>query len=288
MHLCFLWVIVLAFINFASTLVYKKVIIIGDSVDRIMVEEWCLHYNGNLFKDIGSAVTNHSSSSTLQLAVDRYRRRLVSWEIRVCELWQRNVYVTMISNKFGVKPNPPWHMPIRTMSGLEKELTNGSFSLEELFSLALSPGIRILEVAMGGPPDGVLVNSAFWDLSHPDPLGMRTARRKAEWITSWTANVTTLLRIIKDQYPVTKWFGWHTANAFHPYGAKWNTEFALQLLHEMNSASRFIAADCNYDWIDFASYKIVLQDVLHPSPPSLIKLCDTTLDRIESMGKRLI
>lgn len=259
---------------------YIKLLVIGDSADRIMVEEWCSHHKGNLFKEIDAVVTNDTSIDILKPILDPYRSRFRSWEMRVCELWQRKVYVSMISNKFGVRSHPPWHMPIRTMSGMEKELIDSNFSLIELFNFALAPGLKILETAMGGAPHGVLVNSAFWDLSHPDPMHTRTPQNKAEWIQSWSTNVTSFLGIIKQQFPSTKWFGWHTANRFHPFGSTWTSDFALKLLYEMNAASKFIATETGYEWIDFASYKIVLKDALHPSPPSLIKLCDDTLSRV--------
>jgi len=124
--------------------------------------------------------------------------------------------IAMVHNKFGVKPCSPWHCPIATMSGLERELVGNATldqarNLSNIFRIGLYPCIpaigmqnmyayevtlrdhlkkyRITAVVMssivhrqplllqplysrvslvqaiGGLPHGILLNSAFWDLS---------------------------------------------------------------------------------------------------------------------------
>lgn len=264
---------------------YLRLIVIGDSVDRYMVQDWCSFVEGHIHTEISRARTNHTGDSNVIDLFYPYRSRHRSWEIRICENYKGKVYVSMIANKFGVKNYPPWHMPLRTMSGLESILSTQTFTLSELFNIGMAPAAVPINRATGGEPHGVLLNSAFWDLSHPDKDNIRTEANKENWLNSWERNVTDLMQIIKRTFPNTTYFAWHTGNNFAtvPEGAHWNTRFALDLLHKMNAASEDIAKRNGYDWIDFARhYKVVRRDVLHPTAPSLIKLCNDVIYRLNN------
>lgn len=128
-----------------------RLLFIGDSIDRLMVEDWCSLVNGTIFKEntISPLTTppprppSHRSSQLSQLSQPQplqsqplqpqlqlqhnvhsvfkvYGRKRKSWEIRLCQSLQHNVRITFLANKFGVKPHPPWHSPIATMSGMEE------------------------------------------------------------------------------------------------------------------------------------------------------------------------
>ncbi len=261
---------------------YLRLLVIGDSVDRYMVDNWCKAVDGNLHTEISWSTTNHSNSATIHEIFHPYKSRHRSWEIRVCEDWRRKVYVSTIANKFGVKPFPPWHMPIRTMSGLETILTSQNLSLSELFALALAPALIPVNLSTGGEPHGVMLNTAFWDLSHPDPHQVRTRQNKENWLQSWSRNLTEFMHIVKTALPRTTYFGHHTGNDFPTVNYHWNTPFALELLHAMNNRSARVAAESGFDWVDFARYPIKMRDHLHPTAPSLIQLCNDVLLRTRS------
>eukprot|EP01036_Dinobryon_divergens_P030715 gene30715-40000_t len=180
------------------------------------------------------------------------------------------------------------------MSGLEHELV-GNSSLDQgrnmsyLFQIGLYPCIPAIVQAIGGLPHGILINSAFWDLSHPDPSKVRLHRPDV-WLRNWATNVSVLMKIIQDAFPSTKWFGWHTANRFQTLeeGRHWNTRSALRLLDKMNTVSEQLAFANGFQWIPFHRFQpLHLKDMLHPTSPSLVWLADTALAMVRNSSSAI-
>ena len=190
--------------------------------------------------------------------------------------------MTMISNKFGVKPEPPWHMPYQTKFGLEHVNFSGK-TIDQVFELGVAPGLEILDLVSGGRPHGVLLNSVFWDLSHPDPENLRREHREA-WLQSWGRNVTSLMRAVKARYGhYNVYFGWRlgthmrTAN----FGSLWNTPYAYALMLSMNDLSRNISRAQGFDVIDSYSESMHLRDSLHPATEPAIAIAEILVSRIQ-------
>ena len=195
--------------------------------------------------------------------------RRKSWEVRTCECSSRRVALSFLFNKFGVKPERPWHTPISTMAGAEGVIRPG-LNLSELWNAAQRPAMVPLQRAMGGRPHGVVMTSVFWDLSYPDISGIRTNHSDL-WLEEWKTNATELMRIVKSEFSVDvtstslsssskqpfkmPWFGWRLANEFIPVKMNlvvgfWNSDHALSLLHKMNNIMVNHAPTQGYQIVD--------------------------------------
>lgn len=146
-----------------------RLFLIGDSVDRYAVSDWCHHYDGILVTDKTMNDPEYESSSAimaLKYEMSRYRDRQKSWEFRLCLCSQRNVNISFVFNRIGVHKSGPYFMPITTTYGIKKQLQKSKSLLHSL-KLSIGPAIRILsksEIIGGNSLDGVIVNSGFWDL----------------------------------------------------------------------------------------------------------------------------
>lgn len=274
---------------------YTRLLLIGDSVDRYLVIDWCSAGAAagqcKLFTEASREATNASSPATVWDLMKVHGRRRKAYEIRVCECWQKRVMVTYVANKFGVKANGPWHSPIATMAGAETELAASSNkTLLETFSIGLFPVFAALEKAAGGPPHGIMFSSVFWDLSHPDPEGIREKQPNL-WLKGWETNVSLAMQLIQTYYPsdfnmtnygrlhsCKRHYMWRTANHFrivpptsHPF---WATSHADLLRKEMNNRSAALCEERGFAWIDFTKQRIRLRDSLHPDSSSLLPLAE--------------
>lgn len=257
-----------------------RILLMGDSVDRYSVEDWCRKYSGNIITDRSDDGTIFNKSLTLDSLLKFYPRRSRSWELRICDaVSSRNVILAFIFNKIGVKAQPPWHCPIMTTSGLES-ISFSNVSLLEALTLAVSPGLGILNTMLAENPNGILINSVFWDLSHPDPGNFRN--NESTWIRSWSNNITSLMNFMTAEYKDAVWFGWRAGNKFKTVGESehWNTRHALQLLNAMNSLSKDVAARNGYDWLEFPS-DVRLHDNIHPAPPATVRLIESVVERTQ-------
>ena len=54
---------------------YLRILVIGDSLDRCMVQDWCLHYLGTLLTDQSVATTNFSSPHSIKYMFKSFGRR---------------------------------------------------------------------------------------------------------------------------------------------------------------------------------------------------------------------
>jgi hypothetical protein len=231
---------------------YASLLILGDSVDRYMVKDWC-QKSGNILTERSHERSNASISPlTVHELLKPYGMRRKSWDIWICESCTEKKIVATIANKFGVKAYPPWHMPIATMSGLDHEVLLNNTNYSNLFNIGLKPAFKpLIAATTGKDPTGIMLNSAFWDLSHPDLESFRESNKNG-WVDSWAANTSALMKLMKRSFTNTKWFAWHTANKFYPGRGHWNTPLALNLLLTMNERSKEVAGENGYEWIDFA------------------------------------
>jgi hypothetical protein len=52
-----------------------RILVIGDSIDRCMVQDWCLHNLGNLLNDQSVATTNFSAPHSIKYLFKHFGRR---------------------------------------------------------------------------------------------------------------------------------------------------------------------------------------------------------------------
>lgn len=119
---------------------------------------------------------------------------------------------------------------------------------------------------------------------HPDPQRIRDKHPEI-WLNSWAKNVSIFMQIVRNTFPETKWFAWHTGNWFHTVqeGHHWNTAHALQLLHKMNNLSQHLAMQNGFEWLAFHRYQpLQLRDMMHPTSESLVRLADSALSMLKA------
>jgi hypothetical protein len=275
-----------------------RILFIGDSLDRYLVQDWCSHNNGTIFMENSMSTPSTSTQSTTVHEIFKvFGRRRRSWEVRLCDSKRNDVVLTAVANKFGVKPSPPWHSPIATMSGMEHELNVTSFDVDSLFRFAILPALRPLEIISGGPPHGVFVTSAYWDLSHPDPDQLRLLN-SSFWLDAWSKNASELMKTVANLSESACWKAWHLPPPFYTVSHHWNTEYALGLLRRMNAAAEKIADTYGFRLVDFSEViksfnaqqsrlggggRISLRrqnDPLHPSPQALKVVGDYIVQQV--------
>jgi hypothetical protein len=207
-----------------------RLLLVGDSVDRYAIWDWCESIGGRLLKDDTifpyfvplhrsrfppkKAKPRNSSPtcqptptiSQYQDIIDKHKdfhSRRYSLEPTLCDARSiRGIVVGLVANKMGTKMNPPWHMPVNIVAGPQSTNFENMRSLNATFQAILTPGFNVVEELMGGPPHAILVNSLFWDLAHPDLSGNREGNPSL-WIDTWLENVQLLMSIIKSRYSIT-------------------------------------------------------------------------------------
>jgi hypothetical protein len=82
-----------------------RILLIGDSVDRYSIEDWCNAYKYNIIKGGDKTITNGTYPNTVFNYFGNYHERNRAWEVRICENHSKQVIIGFIFNKIGVKPS---------------------------------------------------------------------------------------------------------------------------------------------------------------------------------------
>lgn len=82
-----------------------RILLIGDSVDRYSIEDWCNSYKYNIIKGGDKILTNGTFPNTVFDYFGNYHERNRAWEIRICENHSKQVIIGFLFNKIGVKPS---------------------------------------------------------------------------------------------------------------------------------------------------------------------------------------
>lgn len=92
---------------------YIRLLIIGDSVDRYMVEDWCSNYQGVIMSERSFTAPNLTKTTqaltTVHQELKKFGMRRKAWDIRICDSSEKKIIIATIHNKFGVKPVGPWY-----------------------------------------------------------------------------------------------------------------------------------------------------------------------------------
>lgn len=83
---------------------YSRIMVIGDSVDRYALMDWCQHVNGTLMSD-KATITRSASKISMDTLLSKHGNRRKAWEVRLCDVQSkgpRDLVMTFVSNKFGV------------------------------------------------------------------------------------------------------------------------------------------------------------------------------------------
>ncbi len=243
---------------------YTRILIIGDSCDRYAVSDWCDRCGFPALKERDIIPNNFTQNQTYFSIFQPYGARRRGWEVRTCECARESVVLSFLFQKFGVKPQGPWHFPLQTSAGLEDVLRPG-LRINDVWRLGQYTALAPLARVMGGWPHGVSLSSYFWDLSHPDPEGIRRNHSDI-WLKQWKTNATELMQIVKHDLKTLNndiWLGWRSANYFVPVpeGYHWNTNHALLLLQKMNHITDELAPSLGYKVVNTLRMSSSLRDL---------------------------
>jgi hypothetical protein len=295
-----------------------RMVVIGDSVDRFMVEDWCVRHRGRLITQAETRVNNATDPvvSFLHHRFKDHGARHNAWEFRVCHSAEYRVNVSFVMNKCGVRTNPPYWTPIRTMAGVEKELRS-SMSVRQTVDISIGPALRALATAevLGGHVHAVLLQSNFWDLSvlrdtmldygydprvtppdyvAPEPLGASgyvpppppPADVVGRWVDGWGRNASHLMAAVRHCVRADAYF-WRESTDFSlaTHGA-WNDDVANATKLLMDVRAWKETERSGYELIPVSRVSdhrgIRRRDMLHPSVSAAVALFQYELRFIRS------
>ena len=261
-----------------------RVVVIGDSVDRYMVEAWCVANNGTLVTEANLRTDFSENNGTLAFLRHRFRDltfRHNAWEFRVCQAPLMRTNVSFVMNKCGVSTNGPFWTPIRTTKGIETELET-SKSVKETLQISLGPALHALSHAkvLGGAPDAVILQSAFWDLGRlkdtlvPYGRSPQGQPQLGRWVRGWLANATMLMAAVQEEVFATAYF-WREATVFGIAAGEWNNKQAHAALVQMRKVISPYTEKRGYTFVPVVS-KVSgshqRRDLLHPSPTAALQM----------------
>ena len=295
-----------------------RVVVIGDSVDRFMVEDWCVRHGGRLITQADTRVDN-ATDPVVSFLHHRFKEngaRHNAWEFRVCHCAEYRVNVSFVMNKCGVRTNPPYWTPIRTMAGVEKELKN-SKSVRQTVDISIGPALRALGHAavLGGHVHAVLLQSNFWDLSvlrdtildygydpsvtppdyvAPEPVGVSgyvpppppPADVVDRWVDGWGRNASHLMAAVRHRVRADVYF-WRESTDFSvaTMGA-WNDDIANSTKLLMDVRAWEETERSGYELVPVSRvddhHGIRRRDMLHPSVSAAAALFQYELRFIRS------
>lgn len=247
--------------------------LIGDSVDRLLVLEWCRQYPAQRSLCLGIPDSNPPGGYDRQTTdyCQEFDQRLHN-HLHLSRPWIElispvycydrimNISILMMWNKLGIYGPGPWAYNMTANPPVDYSLTNYQ-GLERY----LGPVISQIPIILGYPPNVLMVQSLYWDLSrlrvHNFSSLLYTRYYPYEWTyNEYLPNVTSFLQVIKDSmektwYPVSSfssssssifphllWSGWRTSNFVMDTGERatstnWRTG-ANQVIEMVNGMVR--------------------------------------------------
>ena len=291
-----------------------RVMVIGDSVDRYMVSDWCVENNGILYTD-----KTMNKFTALNELMSPHSRRFKSWEFRTCIALSRGINISYVFNRIGVRTREPFYMPITTVAGLNEEqklLLKNSNSQEKSIMITIGPALKALTnpKVLGGPVEAVFLHSGFWDLSKRVNItvsnekgdGHVVAKAMDKWIDNWYNNASILMSLMQKQYPEAHYFGWRYASDFsiahhsHLAARNWHDLMAHKLKDKMNQKIKLLKDTNDSSGLNNLrskrQYKILdhrllhspsaRRDPLHLSRPACVQIFEVFLSNIDILNLR--
>jgi hypothetical protein len=274
---------------------HLNVLLVGDSVDRFLVTDYCRAQNANLcatIEEFGGKyhTTNCTSEGSYPVPLSslfQFSKRIFPWSVVICDDTDHNVSIGFLFNTQGVSPQPPWFWPAKSTVGLEDNIYD-TFGVGETFDVAQGPAVAQLLRGLGGEVDAFIINSVFWDIGRlvTGKLGRQggtnicsNPAERAEFVSSWARNASHLIHTISRHFPHAAWKGWRTAN--HITNAV--PPCRNNLVVEMNRASYHVAKRMHLSWLDFFSFPGVgheMRDSHHPNANVSAAFMRKVIDRI--------
>lgn len=216
----------------------KLLLFLGDSVDLLMVDDWCEHYNASgaqlyfansknkmfwWFSDMGHMDQKfHDLMSTSGVLSWKW------WQGRICIRPDKGVAVAFVFNVKGVAEHPPWWLNMEQEICRSKDLSKeGSRPECHDFPSFLSPAVKAITTFLKVEPQTTVLSSNLWDCARlQSNHNVSWAEFEKEDIQNdWKRNATKLVQAVRGILPNSK-LVWHTV----PVGAEENPDFLHQTI----------------------------------------------------------
>lgn len=290
----------------------KLLLLIGDSVDRYAVDDWCeaqdegarLYYGQNSDKASVFGTWSEMGEVDQQLQ-DMLRSSGVtawmSWMVRVCIVSRRGVAVASIFNVKGVDPQGPWwHQDI-----VEKKFGMQQFcGPQDLdpschdFVKFLQPPVRAIQSRFSLVASTTVINSNFWDVSRKAYYS-RSSIFSEYANGAWTSEARNLIKAVRQAIPPQSQLLWRTANLPENKEGEFlrrsatntaTTDKSFDDLYDfdvpptayyrvqaLNAAARQLCRDESIELLDVESRNYSCRDGSHPLPKHLAQMVEELL-----------
>ena len=211
--------------GFQSLAHFKLLLLIGDSVDRYAVDDWCeaqrhegarLLYGQDPDNSFGKwSKMGHVDDQLLQMLKSSGVTAWMSWSVRVCIVPRRGVAVASIFNLKGVDQKGPWwHQDIiEEKYGIHPICgpDNSDPSCHD-FVKFLRPPVQAIQTRLSLAPETTVINSNFWDVSRVAYYGPRHINFTSYAYGTWTSDAKRLIEALTKVLPPKSRLLWRTAN----------------------------------------------------------------------------
>eukprot|EP01041_Mallomonas_annulata_P008622 gene8622-17789_t len=284
-----------------------RILVIGDSVDRFANLYWCKINNGEFCQprkhehDRGEHdKINLTFCNSILPNNHNYKEFFSShsrhsvWDIQICFLPQKSLILSFIFNNFGIRNQLQCNKDAKSdlvNTGMEGFKYDVKYNTSTFIYKSLLPAIIAVETFIQGKNDGVLLQSALWDIRNSwecDDITniLHDDKLRQQWINNWKLNMESFILHMKSTiFNDSLWFGMRSPNPliYSKNEKPWiNKDMNILISMLMNSIES-ITKKLNIDFIDFYSFPNVENriDAVHPSKEASILLYGEDIDAIE-------
>ena len=268
-----------------------RILIIGDSVDRYSVDDWC-DYNSCVLEFPTKeewARFNNKSAGHVHFDFLRYK----AWETRVCKCPKRQLVIGFHFNKYGTSCcGYPFYYPNEMEPGLPH--ISHDYAMKEMWDAYENPGLRPLVRMMGGTPDVIGIVSTFWDIATYTNIKKQhlISLSPDEFMVNWIKRIPELVSAIKSEFsslvPPPRYV-WRMSNMFVsvPNAQTWLLAENKEFVTRINAYMKENFAQVGVDEIEPVFIPAINgRDNVHPNPcytityiEKLIRRSDLILNR---------
>lgn len=264
-----------------------SMVMIGDSVDRYMLLEWCEQEKHHRFACTGNMTKNPGCLPMKEFVngipeKDRYRS---AFALYACYDKKINVSILLISNMFGTAT----HMTGNCHK--HPDPAGPPEDIEEAWKSILSGFFARAHIVLGGPPDTLMLQSLFWDFKRARScandihnllhLGPKAEEFRRLWIEDWARNATGLLRASlslasENKWPL-RWAAWRVANHVEEDRQRWRFQKSNYLISAANAAASKAASKLGIKTFAYFMDFTATRDGVHPTQEASVEAMERVL-----------
>jgi hypothetical protein len=266
---------------------YSSLLLVGDSVDREAVLNWCSANRGVMCfgysiilgrspNETHSYIPNSADEKVPRLCFDIMEDAapIINQPQQLdntyfCVVSSRQLIVASIFNSHGVRSSLAC---FATGNNLNELAYDVDYNTSYFFDLRLKPSFTFVAQALTstGRLDGIVMQSGFWDLAREYRCGCMYRRFQSPatgrfdtklvdpFRMEWASNATRLIGYVRESLQHAGWLAWRTLNQVSVYRGenewdpnRWNTKHANTLIEHINIAARHLTVENNLTLIEF-------------------------------------